>query len=66
MIPPQHLLDEEKKRHGRHVWECFSDVTEVFLHLSKQSYKLSQECFERFVIVMYSKTCDVLKLNKAR
>ena len=44
------------------AWECFPDVTDVFHHLSKQPDTLSENnptVLERFVILMYSKTCDI-------
>ena len=53
------------------TWERFLDLTEVFLHLSKQPDILFQDnlvVLEQFGILMYSKTCDViiLKVNVAR
>ena len=44
------------------------DVTEVLLHLSEQPDLLLEAnlaVLERLVILMYSKTCDVLKVNGA-
>ena len=54
----------DKKRHRRR----FPDVTYVFLHLSEQPDILSEAnlaVLERLVILIYSTTCDVLKVNKA-
>ena len=67
MIPCQHLLDEVKKTTWETV-ERFPDVTEVFLHLSEQPDILSEAnlaVLDRLVILMYGKTCDVLKVNEA-
>ena len=49
-------------------WKRFPDVTEVFLHLSKQQDILSEAnlAVERFFILMYSKTREVLKVKEAR
>ena len=67
VIPRQHLLDEVKKT-AWETWARFPEVTEVFLYLSEQPDILSEAnlaVVERLVILMYSNTCDVLKVNEA-
>ena len=58
------------KKSGWKAWQaCPSSVTDAFLTLPSKPESISDVCFkevERFVIVMYSKSCSLTTCDEAR
>ena len=51
------------------TWNVYPEVTEAFEELTKMHGNLTEKAqsqIERFVILMYDRTSDVLEINKAR
>ena len=49
------------------TWNVYPEVTEAFEELTKMHGNLTDKAqIERFVILMYDRTSDVLEINKAR
>ena len=57
------------KRTAWDVWNAFPQITTVFSNFSKPLCKLNDSCLdiiERYVVLMYSKTTELEKVNEAR
>ena len=57
------------KRTALAVWKIYPEVTNAFLELASPPSQISEECIghlERFVVLMYDKTSEKIKVNDAR
>ncbi len=57
------------KKSAWDTWLAYPSVTDAFLTLSQMPETISDECLEkieRFIIVMYSRTCQQLSCDEAR
>ena len=64
-----HTLWEKERRQLSKAWKSNPEVTEIFRVLSSpQGTVYEEEChaLERFVVVMYSRTCPHQTVNEAR
>ena len=68
MIQLQVSLVMEKKS-AWSAWSAFPEVTNAFLELSSKPSSISSQTMdqiERFVILMYSRTCSLTRVDEAR
>lgn len=57
------------KKTAWNAWKSMPEITETFLHLSTPQSTVSEEdiqALERFVVILYSRTCPLTSVNEAR